>query len=270
MAEGAALSPAAARIEAQRDIERARYAFVIGNSKPFDDLYPRTIFEARVARQMAEERVLQKTFGMAVTQALLVEEFARVEKTTRAPEQWEAIKKALGNDRHRIEEAFCRPLLVERALRARFAFDQSIHAGPHQKARRARAAFLAKEKVQGAVVRLLRRHAEPAPTVDQMLQKATAEATGPRTLRPPSEPDKEAPLPVDPEVAAVLEKELRKPGDVTTVLEERDQFEVFRLIEATGEVWKAEAVRFPKVEFEAWFGRIREAPGHPPKAALHR
>lgn len=261
----AELSPAA-RVEAQRDIERARYAFVIGNSKPFDELYKRSLFEARVARQMAEERVLQRAFGMAVTPALLAEEFERVEKTTRAPEQWEAIKKALGNERGRIEQGFCRPLLVERTLRTRFAFDQKVHAEPHQKARQARAAFLAKEKVPGTGERRLRRRAEAGPTVDQMLEKAKTEATGPRLLRPPGEPDKEAPLPVDPEVAAVLEKELKQPGDVTTVLEQRDRFEVFRLIAVMDEAWKVEAVRFPKLDFEVWFSRVSAGFGGTPES----
>ena len=256
LGEAAALSPEA-RIEAQRDIERARYAFVIGNSKPFDKLYPRTVFEMRVARQMAEEQVLQQTFGLTVTPALLAEEFDRVEKTTRAPDQWQAIKEALGGDRGRIEQGFCRPLLVERALRSRFAFDQKIHTEPHQKARVARAGFIAKGTVPDASLRFLRRNAEAAPTVDQMMEKARAEATGPRILRPAAEPDPKAPLPVNPEIAVVLEKELKRPGDVTTILEQSDRFEVFRLVELTRETWKVETVSFPKVDFETWFSRVR-------------
>lgn len=256
LGEAAALSPGA-RVDAQRDIERARYAFVIGNSKPFDELYPRSVFEKRVARQMAEEQVLQQAFAMTVTPALLAQEFDRVEKTTRAPEQWAAIKKALGNDRRRIEQAFCRPLLVERALHARFAFDQKIHTEAHQKARVARAGFITKRKVPGVSVRFLRRNAEAAPSVDQMMDKAKAEATGPRVLQPAAEPDPKAPLPVDPEIAAVLEKELKRPGDVTTILEQSDRFEVFRLVELTRETWKVEVVSFPKVDFETWFSQVR-------------
>jgi len=255
---GAAEIPLAARVEAQRDIERARYAFVIGNSRPFDELYDRSLFEARVARQVAEEEVLQRAFGMVVTPALLAEEFDRVEKTTRAPEQWEAIKKALGNDRRRVEEAFCRPSLVERALRARFAFDQKVHAEPHEKARQARAAFIAKQAVPGARVHLLRRRAEAPPSVDQLMEKAKAGATGPRVLQPAKEPDPKAPLPLLPEIAAVLERELKRPGDVTTILEESDQFSVFRLIEASGDTWKVDAVRFPKLDFDTWFSRVRD------------
>lgn len=246
-----------ARAEAQRKVEQARYAFVIGNTQPLDELYPRSVFEARVAREAAEEEVLKRVFGMVVTPALLAEEFARIEKTTRAPDQWEAIKKALGHDRRLIEETFCRPPLVQRALRARFAFDRSIHAQPHQKARHARASLLAGRAVPGASILRLQRKPEPAQDKDRMMAAARAEATGPRVLRPAAERDPNAPIPIDPEIAAVLEKELTRPGDVTTILEERDQFSVFKLVEADKETWKVTAVRFPKVDFDVWFAEAR-------------
>jgi hypothetical protein len=255
------LTPAA-RVDYERAVERARYRFVLGATKPFDEVYPRSVFEKRVRRELAQERILQRVFGLTVTPKLLSEEFDRVEKTSKAPEQWEAVKEALHKDRRLVEEVFCRPLLVERALRARFAFDQKIHARPHQKAREARAAFLGGGKVPGAAVRVLSRKSEAAPSVEEMLEKSKEEASLPRVIQPPRETLKDAPLPVavDPETAAVLEKELRKPGDVTTILEERDRFEVFRLISAAGETWKIEAVSFPKVGFDTWFektARIR-------------
>ena len=62
---------------------------------------------------------------------------------------------------------------------------------------------------------------------------------------------------MDPEIAAVLEKELKKPGDVTTILEQSDRFEVFRLVELNKEAWKVEAVSLPKVDFETWFSQVR-------------
>lgn len=254
------LSPVA-RVEAQRAIERARYAFVIGVTQPFDELYPRSMFEARVTKQMTEERMLQKTFGMVVTAALLDEEFARIEKTTRAPDQWEAIQKALGNDKHLIEEAFCRPPLVERALRAKFDFDQAIHAAPHQKARDARTAFLAKGSVAGSEVITLLRKTDAAPSTEEMLRKAQSEAKGPRILTTPAAPDRDAPRPVDPEVAVVLDRELKKPGDVTTILEQRERFQVFRLVEIKPESWKVEGVIVPKVGFDEWFEKAKQGLG---------
>jgi hypothetical protein len=255
------LTPAA-RVDYERAVERTRYRYVIGNTKPFDEAYPRSVFEKRVASELAEERVLRKAFGISVTPKLLEGEFQRIEKTTKAPEQWEAIKSALGNDRRLIEEVFCRPLLVDRALRQKFAFDQKIHAGPHQKAREARAEFLAGKTPRGVSVLLLRRAAQPSPTTDELLGEAKKDSDLPRVIQPPTVARETGPVPVEPELAAVLEKELRKPGDVTTILEERDRFEVFRLVAITQESWKVEAVRFPKADFESWLGAQR-IPSHP-------
>src|SRR5450756_796570 len=137
------------RVDGARAAESARYAFVIGAAKPFDEVYPRSVFEKKVKREMAEERVLSSKFGMQVTAALLSAEYERIEKETRAPDQWEAIKKSLGGSRRKIEEVVCRPGLVDRVLRARFAFDQKIHAAEHQKARLARDAFLAGKMPSG-------------------------------------------------------------------------------------------------------------------------
>jgi len=245
----------------QREIERARYQFVIGNTTPFDEAYPLSVFERRVEREMAQERVLENSFGLTVTPELLAQEFDRIEKATKAPEQWESIKKALGNDRHLIEKVFCRPLLVDRALRSKFAFDQKIHAAQHRKARQAREGFLAGKTPRGAQLVVARRKGEPSATTDELLGRAKQEAALPRALSPPKDAVRDAPMSFDPEVAEVLERELKRPGDVTTILEERDCFEVFRLIASTEDSWKLEAVRFPKLDFDSWLdNQIRKIP----------
>jgi hypothetical protein len=246
------------RVEGERAVERARYRFVIGATQPFDEAYPRRVFERKVAREIAEERVLRKSFGVAITPGILAAEFDRIEKSTKAPDQWKAIKTALGNDRRRIEEIFCRPLLVDRMLHAKFAFDPAIHAGPHQRAREARAELLAGRKPVGVSSVVLSRGTRPAGTED-ILAHAQKEATLPRVLEPPQMTDHGAPVPVEPELAAVLEKELVRPGDVTTILEERDRFSVFRLIEKSKDGWRVEAVTFPKVEFDTWFEKVRRS-----------
>ena len=240
------------RVEGARAVESARYAFVIGATKPFDEVYPRSVFENKVRREAAEERVLSRRFGMQVTPELLSAEYERIEKETRAPDQWEAIQKALGGSRKKIEEIVCRPLLVDRVLRARFAFDQKIHEAEHQKARAARQAFLAGKTPKGSSTIRLSRKAEPGGT-DELLAKARSEASGPKILAP-DEPGKknDAPVPVDPEMAKVLEKELKKKGDVTTILEERNRFSVFRLVTLDPGEWLVEAVQVPKRDFDRW------------------
>jgi len=265
--EGGSLSPAA-RADYERAVEQARYQFVIGNTRPFDEVYPRPVFQQRVSREMVEESVLQSVFGMIITPQLLSEEFDRIAKTTKAPDQWEAIQKALGNDRRIVEEVFCRPLVADRALRAKFAFDQKIHAASHENARAARNDFLAGRSVPQATTLTLRRRASPPTTTDELLAEAKAQASAPRVLSSPGESGGGAPLAPDPEVAAVLEKELRKPGDVSTILEQRDRFQVFRLTAIDADTWTTQAVTYPKRDFDSWLNeQIREVssgkPGKP-------
>ncbi len=253
---GLATTPSAARVDAERAVERARFAFVIGATRPFDELYPRAVFEKRVERQLAEEAVLKERFGLSPTPKSLAAEFDRIETATRAPEQWAAIKQALGNDRRVVEEVFCRPLLVARVLRARFAFDPGIHAAPHQDARDARTRLIAGGDVAGASVRLLRRRPAPPATTEELMQEAKGRAVVSRAMpATPRHVSRSAPSDVDPEVAAALRQQLRKPGDVTTILEERGHFEVYRLVSSTPEVWKVQAIAFPKVDFEGWFAK---------------
>jgi hypothetical protein len=243
----------AERVEGTRAAERARYAFVIGGARSFDEVYPRSVFEKKVRHEQAEERVLSHKFGMQVTAELLSAEYERIEKETRAPDQWEAIKKALGGSRAETEEVVCRPVLVDRVLRARFAFDQTIHAAEHRTARLARDAFLAGSTPTGAkLLRLSRRGEAPAGT-DEMLARARADATGPKVLSPAgAEPKEDQPLTPDPEMTRVLEKELRAKGDVTTILEERNRFSVFRLVSSDAGEWLVEAVQVPKRDFDRW------------------
>ena len=46
----------AARVEYLRGVERSRYQFVLGATQPFDKVYPLSLFEQWVEREMAEEK----------------------------------------------------------------------------------------------------------------------------------------------------------------------------------------------------------------------
>lgn len=254
--------PMAARLEGERAVEQARYSFVIGATRPFDEAFPRALFERRVAREDAEEEVLKRVFGLEPTAEVLAAEYDRIEETTRDPDQWRAIKAALGDDRGTIEEVFCRPLVVSRALRARFAFDQAIHSETHENARKARALFLAgKSPPEAQRVRVRLGADGELPSTEALLAAAKAEAgTGPGVLTPPSQSSADAPETASPELASVLDKQLRDPGDVTTILEERDQFEVYRLVERAKDVLTVEVVRVPKRDFGGWFAAVSAQP----------
>jgi hypothetical protein len=249
---GSVHAVATGRVDDARAIARARHAFVIGEPQPFDTAYPAGVFVQRVAREKAEERVLREVFGVTPTPALVARECERIERTTRAPEQWQAIKAVLGQNRRRLEEALCRPLLVQRALQARFAFDPEIHAKTHARAREVRAQLIAGRLPAGAVRVVLSRHGTPEGSPRELLEKVRAEAAGPKVLRPP-DGLANIPIAVHPEAVAALETQLSRPGDVSTVLAEWDRFTVYRLVEKTEDSWTVEAVTVPKQDFEPWF-----------------
>ena len=240
------------RVEAERAVERARYAFALDASRPFDEVYPRAIFEQRVRQQDARERVLKKVYAVELTEPQLADELLRIERTTRAPEQLEAILKALGGDRNRMLEVVCRPLLVERVLRGRFELDREVHAAEHRKAREARLEMLAGKAPAGARVVSLTSAPEPGGGLDDVLAKAKSETARPRAPQTAQEPASDAPAPASLELIAALEKQLKQPGDVTTILEDRRHFQVFRLVERRDGVFKVEAVSIPKRPFDDW------------------
>lgn len=56
----------------------------------------------------------------------------------------------------------------------------------------------------------------------------------------------------------VLEKELKQPGDATTILEERDRFSVFRLRSLTESQWSVLAIQVGKRDFDGSFEDVRK------------
>jgi hypothetical protein len=116
---------------------------------------------------------------------------------------------------------------------------------------------------KGARVVRLARTAAPDDAVDvrAWVAEARAQAQGPRVLSTP-EHDPEAlndqHIPLHPAAARVLKIQFRRPGDVSTILSEEGRFVVYRLIEATEEAWRVDAVAFPKRDFAEW---LRERTG---------
>ena len=127
---------------------------------------------------------------------------------------------------------------------------------------------LLKDKVnslvnQGSKKIVLSRRAGQEESVDAMLQEAKARVSGPQVLTAEGKPQAEEPVPLDPEAVRVLETQLLKRGDVSTILEERDRFSVYRLLKPTAATWTVEAAVFPKRDFGSWLESVAR-PGRGP------
>jgi hypothetical protein len=232
-------------------VEKARYAFAVASSRPFEEVYSRAMFEARARRLEAERRVLFSRFGIEVTPAMEAEECARIDRSTKAPEQWAAIQRAIGS-RGAVERFVCGPALVGRLVRSSFSLDPTIHAAPHEEARAARKAFLSGGSPEGANRREVSRQPGngSAVSTEKLLADAKAGRVEARTGANDSRSG--GPELVNPELAALLEKELGRPGDVTRIFEEPDRFTVFRLVSRTDEAWGVDAFVVAKLPFDPW------------------
>ena len=104
------------RVEAQRAIERVRYAHQIGARRAFDEAVPQAVLEARVRAYLEQSALLEQDWSTPITTAMLRDEAARITRDTRMPDRLRELYEALGDDPFLIEECLVRPALAGRLI----------------------------------------------------------------------------------------------------------------------------------------------------------
>ena len=262
----------AARCADRAAIERVYHAHRTGSAQTFEEAIPPVLIERLVRQDAAKESALRNVYHVEVAPAMLAAEVRRINTTTRAPEVLAEIKHALGDSEPRFANAMARPLLVERELRRRFDHDAALHAAQRHQAEQARAQFFAKQTPADArdvTWQLTQRPAEqksafaiPPPTRATKADskggiysnEATAQLaqTLSTTEAAPRAEEKAYFSDLDPELQRVLGAQLRKPGDVSAVVEMPGVFLVFAVKSRNAEVLVAAAVTFPKRSYDEW------------------
>lgn len=123
-----------------RAVEQVRYAVTVGTAEPFDQVYPREVFRQLAAEANTKERLLA-SYGEKISTHAARRECDRIDRGSKAPALWLAMKKALNDDEDVIVATICRPLLVDHQLRFRFGADPNAHTIAM------RATMLAREKL---------------------------------------------------------------------------------------------------------------------------
>ncbi len=272
-------------------IERVYHSHRLETRQTFEEAMPAALLERLVRLDVQKEERLRSVYGVTITSAEIEAEVRRIEATTRAPETLAELKAALGGDPARFARTVARPIVVERALRARFENDDKLHAERRREAEAARAAALGAQKegvgkqvaaltaakaagsVADATWQLGARPSEdakPEPTAPPPATKGTAssgsysiEATAKfaQVLGPPPGAEGSAPAgtdrkfyfgDLDPELQKVLRAQLSKPGDVSAVIETPGGFLVFVAKEKTADILRAASFSLPKRSYEEW------------------
>jgi hypothetical protein len=265
----------AARCADRAAIERVFHEHRTGTKKPFEETMPPSQIEQLVKLDEHKEAVLRKACGVKITPAMVEAEVNRINATTRAPEMLAEIKAALGNDPARFACAMARPIVVEYTLRTRFENDDALHAPQRRKAEQAREKLRASKPVDGTAEVTWQFGPHPAErAVSQAPQKGTptkatagsssysVEATAQlaQTIALRGSPKDQAHYfdDLNPKLRKVLAAQLRKPSDVSAVIETSDAFLVFVAKEKTAAALTASSLTIPKRSYDQWLAEQPE------------
>jgi hypothetical protein len=264
-----------ARCTDREAIERIYYNHRLGQKPPFEQTLPPATLESLVRLDLRKEALLKKNYGVEITPAMLDAEVQRINTTTRAPEVLAEIKAALDNDSQRFANVFARPIVVERLLREKFDNDDALHA-PQRKlvevtrsellssktngADAGRLLALLKQKYTNAVVETtwqLTPHPPEtnAPATDEIEIKKRFGPDAQVISTPPAGNPKETryyfeDLPAG--LQNVLRVQLRRPGDVSAVIEMPGGFLLCVAKERTDASLSAAVLSLPKRSYEEW------------------
>jgi hypothetical protein len=255
-------------------IERVYYNHRTGEKPPFDQTLPPAALESLVRQDLRKAEVLKKVYGVEITPAMLDAEVQRIDTTTRAPEILAEIKSALANDSTRFANSFAKPFLVERLLHEKFDNDDALHAPQRQQAEQARNELLA-ARTNGAdykkLVALLKTgHSNAVTETTWQLAARTAQTNGPaadeteirkrfgtnaRILSAPQALDS-APMfyfeELPAELQHVLRVQLRRPDDISAVIETPTGFLLYVVKEKTDTILSVAVLSVPKRGYEEW------------------
>jgi hypothetical protein len=279
--------PAPTVVDDRAAIELVYYHHRTGTKQPFEQALPAAQIARLVALELRKEAVLKRVYGVSVTDAMVEVEVRRINETTRAPDVLAELKAALGDDLARFSRSMARPIVVERTLRTRFESDDKLHATERAKVEALRLTLL-KERdgtyssrfalVKAAGLgdapeltwQLAPRPAADAASVTPSAPSTPTEAKARRSAysieataqvaQVLASPEKNAQasertlyfeeLPV--ELQNLLRARLRKPGDVSAVIETTRGFLLYLAESRTDDTVAAAVLSLPKRSYEEW------------------
>ncbi len=255
-------------------IERVYYDHRLGQKPPFEQTLPPAAVENLVRQDRHKEAMLKQAYGVEISTAMLEAEVRRINATTRAPEMLAEIKAVLGNDPARFANAFAKPILVDRILRERFDNDDALHAPRRRQIEQMRNELL-NAKTNGAdfekLLALLRRGfsnavtettwqlaARPAETnTPGVSEEEIRQRHGPgaQIMSTPESAGMEGKFffeDLSGDLQKVLRVQLRKPGDISAVIETPGGFLLYVTKERTERELSVAVLSLPKRSFDEW------------------
>jgi len=251
------------------EVERIYHETRLGPKRAFEDEFSSEVIQRLVDADLHKEAVLKKYFGVEVTAQMIAEESQRINRSSQAPETLAKIKTALGGDGLGFAETVVKPIIVERLLRQKYYQDKTIHAAERASATDERRRLQAGGTVEGMteITWLLGKPPEEASKAPNKMAASQIKSSGGAYTNEATvqlaeviggtegddAPKKDLYFDeLNPELCEVLKTQLRKAGDVSSVIETPEGFNIYRAKELTAEHWRVEAAFIPRKSYDVW------------------
>ena len=221
-------------------VERVRDSHRTGGGRSFAERYPHQVWLSRADDIVRKTRCLAERYGVEVGDEALTRELARMLRESQDPDRLQELLDALGNDPVLVKECLVRPVLVERLLRRRVAWDAELQAQARETAARLAAAPSPEE---------LRR----AAGADVQLVEARAGSHD--DAKSWERPDV---LQLQPDELARMAADFPAPGEVSSPRETITGIELRATLEKGGGHLVAIVAEVPKVLAEIWWQQHRD------------
>jgi hypothetical protein len=255
------------------EVERIYHDARLGPKRSFEEEFTSSVISVLVNEELHKEAVLQKVYGVQVTEEMIEEEAKRINVESRAPEMLSKIKAVIGPGEAGFTETVVKPIIVERLLRQKYYQDEPIHAAERASATDKRQRLQAGKSVEGLeeLNWLLGKPPEGASEApDKMVASQIKSSGGPYTNEATvqvaeviGEPEADETQiknfyfdELEPELREVLKTQLSKAGDVSSVIETPEGFSIYRAKELTTEQWRVEAVFIPRKSYDVWLRKL--------------
>ena len=221
-------------------VERIRDSHRTGGGRSFAERYPHQVWLSRADDIVRKTRCLAERYGVEVGDEALTRELARMLRESQDPDRLQELLDALGNDPVLVKECLVRPVLVERLLRRRVAWDAELQAQAREAAARLAAVGGPEE---------LRRASEAKV---QLVEARAGSHNDAKAWERPGV------LQLQPDELARMAADFPAPGEVSSPRETITGIELRATLEKGGGHLVAIVAEVPKVLAEIWWQQHRD------------
>lgn len=266
-------------VEDRAIIERVYHEQRIGMKEPFEKIMPESVVRDLVYRDNKRERLLAAKYGIVPDEKAINDEVSRINASTRAPASLSKIKAALGHDPLRFAMHFAKPVLVDRLLHQRFVADANVHAPARRAADQVRHWLLEDRPIKlEEFEKIAKKNGVVGNSAEVMLDfgssiepnrvsEGFASASSSYQIEASVESTNDSKeltgrderafsfneLPAD--LGAVLDAQLRHPGDVSAVIETDHAFHVYITRLRNAKALKAGCITLHKMGLDEWVAK---------------